>query len=101
MNTDEAIRSGVAFGVKEETARAVVQAYQKAAKQLGREFNPTTWSNTVWEAEAQRFERAHGVEAHYSLILHLQRLRVDWEEQYQRGSRGWHAGTVGERLTKR
>ncbi|MBI2301730.1 MAG: hypothetical protein HYU66_22740 [Armatimonadetes bacterium] len=87
--------------MSEATARAVTAAYARASAQLGREFDPTTWSNTVWKAEAERYERAGDADAHYTLVLHLHRLREQWEALARGGRRGWQRGTVGERLTKR
>lgn len=101
MDTEQAVARGIECGVSEATARAVVAAYERVARQVGREFDPRTWSLTVWEAEAERYERSADAESHYELILHLHRLREQWEDIYRHGRRGWRPGLVGERLTKR
>ncbi len=97
----DAMEHAASFGIDAETARQVVDAFAKVAKQTGRRYDPTTWSKTVWLAEADRWRRSPSPEAHYSLLLQLERLRGQWEERYEQGKRGWFAGEVGERLTKR
>ena len=101
IDVEAAVRRGVECGVGEDTARAVADAYQRVAKQFDCAFDPSAWSNTIWEAESERYERSPSAEAHLTLLLHLHRLRDEWEAMYRRGARGWTAGHVGERLTKR
>ncbi len=97
----EAVAAGVAFGVSETTAGAVVAAFERLSQRSGRSFDPRTWSRTVWLAEADRFERSPSPEKHYALLLHVQELREQFEDKARRGARAWSRGEVGERLTKR
>ena len=89
------------YGVDAATATAVIAAYQRLAQRCSRAFDPSTWSKTVWLAEADRWRRSPSPEAHFTLLLHLQELREEYEEKARRGARAWSPGEVGERLTKR
>jgi len=101
VDREQAVAQGVACGIKAETAAAVVDAYRRVSTTNGRRYDPSTWSRTVWLAEADRWVRTGDAEAHLTLVLHLERLRGDWEAKATAGARGWVAGTVGERLSKR
>ncbi|MCC7493137.1 MAG: hypothetical protein IT204_12340 [Fimbriimonadaceae bacterium] len=97
----QAVAQAAEFGVDEATATAVVEAFTRLSQRAGRPFDPCTWSRTVWLAEADRCRRARSAEAHFSLLLHLQGLREQFEEKVRRGARAWEQGVVGERLTRR
>lgn len=97
----QAVERATSLGIEPQVAEAVCAAFVKLSQRTGRAFDPAGWSRTVWLAEADRFRRAASPEAHYNLLLHLDRLRVEWEEKAGRGARGWSAGAIGERLTKR
>ncbi len=88
-------------GIDEATATAVTAAFERLAQRTGRAFDPAGWSKTVWLAEADRWRRSANPDQHFSLLLHLNTLREQFEEKAARGARGWTRGTVGERLTKR
>lgn len=97
----QAVERAVSLGIDPQTAEAVVRAFERLSQRTGRSFNPAEWTRTVWLAEADRYRRAKSAEAHFSLLLHLDRLRCEWEAKAASGTRGWSPGPVGERLTKR
>jgi hypothetical protein len=99
--SEAAVAAGVAFGIEPEVAEAVVRAYVDISRRSGRAHDPSTWSRTVWLAEADRWRRSPTKEAFFTLVLHLEELRAGWEAKATAGTRGWSAGPVGERLTKR
>ena len=99
--TSQAVARAAEFGISAEVAAGVCAAFERLAMRAGRSFDPLTWSKTVWLAEADRWNRAQSPAAHFTLLLHLERLREQFEEKVSRGARAWQAGEVGERLTKR
>ncbi|HAZ62052.1 MAG TPA: hypothetical protein DCZ72_00345 [Armatimonadetes bacterium] len=101
MDRERSIAVGVGFGISEEVATAVVDAYVEIGARAHRQFDPASWSRTVWYAEAARWERSPSPQAHATLVLSLQDLSERWEEMFGRNARGWRSGKVGERLTKR
>ncbi len=101
MNRNEAVQRGVDLGIEPEVAAAVVDAFAGVGRTLGRQYDPATWSKTVWLAEADRWRRSPDPATHNTLLLHLQRLSDTWEAKAERGARGGNPGHVGERLAKR
>ena len=96
-----AIACAASHGVDEATAAAVIVAFGKLGQRLEKSFDPAQWTKTVWLAEADRWERSKDEETHFSLLLHLEELRQDFEAKVNRGARGWTEGERGERLSKR
>lgn len=101
IDRSAAIACAASYGIDEETALAVIQAFEKLAARSGRSFNPAGWSRTVWLAEADRWRRSKDEDSHFTLLLHLEELREGFEAKVARGARGWEKGVRGERLTKR
>ncbi|NUQ02058.1 MAG: hypothetical protein HUU35_19595 [Armatimonadetes bacterium] len=101
LDRDGAIARAAEFGVSEATAGAVAEAFERLAARTGRAFEPAAWSHTVWLAEADRYERSRDRESHFTLLLHLEGLREQFEERVERGARGFGKGVNGQRLTKR
>lgn len=101
IDREGAVARAAEFGIGEATAGAVADAFERLTARTGREFEPASWSRTVWLAEADRYERSRDRDSHFTLLLHLEGLREQFEERVERGARGFGKGVTGERLTKR